>query len=124
MPCELIVWHLLPSMRREITKVLVADSQLSQKEVAKILGVTESAISQYLSSKRGDEFKFSPEILEEINKIAIQIKDSDSESIVIEKICSLCNLIKNKGFLCQFHKADDLSLHNCDHCTGELKNET
>ncbi|MDX9798891.1 MAG: winged helix-turn-helix transcriptional regulator [Bacteroidales bacterium] len=117
-PCELIVWYVLPSIRKELARVLVEESHLSQKEVANKLGLTESAISQYLKAKRGDELKFSQEILGEIKVAAEQIANSDDESMVIGKICSICNVIKNKGALCQLHKSDDSKLENCNACIG------
>lgn len=117
-PCELIVWYVLPSIRKELARVLVEESHLSQKEVANKLGLTESAISQYLKSKRGDELKFSQEILDEIKLAAEEIATSNNESLVIEKICKICHVIKNKGSLCQLHKSDDSKLDNCSICTG------
>ncbi|MBA3044390.1 helix-turn-helix domain-containing protein, partial [archaeon] len=48
MPCEVIIWYILPGIRREITKSLLKNG-LSQREVAKKLGITDAAVSQYLS---------------------------------------------------------------------------
>jgi predicted transcriptional regulator len=52
-PCELIVWYVLPSIRRELARELVEKHKLTQAEVARRFGVTDAAISQYLKSKRG-----------------------------------------------------------------------
>ena len=49
-PCELIVWYILPSIRRELAKELVHNHKLTQAEVARRFGVTDAAISQYLKS--------------------------------------------------------------------------
>ncbi|MFC1454853.1 transcriptional regulator, partial [Candidatus Undinarchaeota archaeon] len=49
-PCELIVKYYLPAMRSQITKEL--DSKgFTQSEIAKTLGVTQAAVSKYLSNK-------------------------------------------------------------------------
>ena len=52
-PCELIVWYVLPSIRRELARELVEKHKFTQAEVARRFGVTDAAISQYLKSKRG-----------------------------------------------------------------------
>ena len=59
MPQEVELWYLIPALRREIAKILVKDYDLSQVEIAKILKITESAVSQYLKEKRGNELKFT-----------------------------------------------------------------
>ena len=39
-PCELIVWYVLPSIRRELARELVEKHHLSQAEVARRFGAT------------------------------------------------------------------------------------
>ena len=52
-PCELIVWYVLPAIRRELARELVDKHGMIQAEVARKFGVTDAAVSQYLKSKRG-----------------------------------------------------------------------
>ena len=62
-PIELEYWFILPALRRLVAKTL-KDGGLKQKEVAKILGITEAGVSQYLKGSRGvlktkeNKFKF------------------------------------------------------------------
>ncbi|RLF94022.1 transcriptional regulator [Thermococci archaeon] len=98
-PCEMIVWYLLPAIRGEFARVLVKEFNLTQREAAKKLGVTESAVSQYLNSKRGKEIKFDHEIIEMIEKSAKEILESEEESIIIKKTCFICTMIKDHGIL-------------------------
>ena len=66
MPQEVEVWYVLPAIRRELAKVMKTktvqradedgdkkEHKITQKEIAKMLGVTEPAITQYLLRKRG-----------------------------------------------------------------------
>ncbi|MCX6709987.1 MAG: transcriptional regulator [Candidatus Woesearchaeota archaeon] len=117
-PCELIVWHVLPPVRRELAKSMVNDLGLTQRAAAANLGITEAAVSQYIKSKRGQYMKFSPEITSEIRKAARQISQSKDEILVIEKICSLCHMIKSKGMLCRYHSAEDGKKKDCRFCMG------
>jgi len=98
-PCELIVWYVLPAIRREFARVLVKEFNLTQREAARKLGVTESAVSQYLKSKRGKEMKFNQEIIDEIEKSAKEILESEKDSLAIEKTCSVCAFIRDYGVL-------------------------
>ena len=65
MPQEVEVWYVLPAIRRELSKVMktkvvqradvdgeVKEHKITQKEIARMLGVTEPAITQYLLKKK------------------------------------------------------------------------
>lgn len=56
-PSEIVYWEILPAIRREMV-VQMKDRGLKQKDIADLLEVTPSAISQYLAKKRG-EFEFT-----------------------------------------------------------------
>jgi predicted transcriptional regulator len=51
-PCEIVVWYVLPVVRREIAKSLVSDFGLNQRTAAGKLGITEAAVSQYKAFPR------------------------------------------------------------------------
>lgn len=97
-PCELIVWNIVPVIKREFAKSLVQDLGYNQRETAKKLGTTEAAISRYISGKRavleiGDE-----EILEEIKKSAKRISE-EKNNIVIGEICHICRMMRSKNII-------------------------
>jgi predicted transcriptional regulator len=92
-PCEIIVWEVLPSIRREFAKILIEKHGLSQKEAANKLGVTEAAISRYISGKRASQEVFDGEILSEIEKSASELINGNN-SIIIKETCRICNIIK------------------------------
>jgi hypothetical protein len=84
----------LPAIRREFAKIMIERYGLNQKEVAGKLGVTDAAISQYLSAKRG---KISDEkILNEVRESAEKIVDGN-ESVMIKEICRICEILKSRG---------------------------
>ena len=51
--CEAFARHILPLYRSIVAKELVEKYGYTQVEAAKKLGMTQAAISQYLTSKRG-----------------------------------------------------------------------
>ena len=69
LPCETIVWNSLPAIRAAIAVEMVRCG-LSQKMVAGILGMAPSAVSQYLSGKRGYRIVFSDEVSKAIAELA------------------------------------------------------
>ena len=91
----------------EVAKELVTNHKLTQRKVAEKLGVTEAAVSRYISGKRGKEKKFDENIMHEIKKSANTILKEKRKTIVIEEICRICNLLKSTKFI-----------ENIDFCAG------
>ncbi len=92
-PCEYIVWNVLPSIRKEFAKALMKNYGLNQKQVAQILNLTSSAVSQYFSNKRGGINITDENILREIDKSTRNIFKNGIAQLSIET-CRICNLLK------------------------------
>jgi uncharacterized protein len=117
MPQELEVRYILPAIRRELAKALIEKHKLSQKETAKLLGLTEAAVSQYLHSKRAKEVIFSEEVVDEILKSAETILNEKTRQKVMSETFRISSLAKVKHILCDLHRAqskDDLA--KCNIC--------
>lgn len=69
-PCEIISWQVLPAVRREISIYMTSEKNISRKDVAQKLGLTEAAVCQYIKHKRGGSHKFSDKDLKKIRKMA------------------------------------------------------
>ena len=101
LPQEIEVWYIIPAIRRELAKALIKKG-LKQKDIARILGTTEPAISQYLHKKRAKEIKFPKNMIKEIDK-ATEIIIKDNKKAVSE-ILKLLNLTKQRGISCDVCK--------------------
>lgn len=106
-PCELVVWYVLPTIRREVAKELVGSHGMTQAQVARKFGVTDAAISQYLRKKRGSnpliEDSPSYEVFEsEIRAAADRICNHDSEFAT--EICRICTVVKSTGMLARIYE--------------------
>jgi len=53
-PCEIMVWHVLPDMQKEIVKNFIENHRLTLRKAANKLGITKVVISRYLSGKKGN----------------------------------------------------------------------
>ena len=115
MPQEVEVWYLIPALRRELSKIFISDFKLSQKQISEVLGITESAVSQYLSSKRGDELKFSKKEIDKIRKFAKKIMADKKNSK--ENFYKICLDLRGTKSLCELHKKQDKNIpKNCELC--------
>lgn len=109
-PQEVEVYYIIPTIRHYLA-IFMKQSGLKQKEIAKILNIKESTISQYLSDKRGSRFKFSKYLENKIKESALRIKDIYS---FITETQSILRLIRESGELCYIHKQLSPVPGNCN----------
>lgn len=103
-PCEIVVWQVLPLIRRELAKALVRNHGITQSEVARMFGVTDAAISQYLNEKRGGEYsssRFYQGFLAEVEASAARLAERGADFGT--ELCHLCAYVKGSGFLAEIY---------------------
>jgi len=128
-PCEIVVTKVLPAIRAVLVKDLRDRHDLSQKEIAEKLGVTQAAVSQYLSSARGDE-KVEGELrnfksYDEIRDLADRIATEDIKRPQITKeYCKICELMRGSGMLCTIHTENSKLGKECDTCLDVSEDES
>jgi predicted transcriptional regulator len=92
--CDSMVRKYIPTLRAEMVLRLVQRDGISQSDVAKRLGVTRAAISQYLSGKRGDpKVEISADFNTLIERWALSIAGDDTGITV----CDICKCAMKKG---------------------------
>ncbi len=99
LPQEVEVWYILPAIRSALCRELA--SRLSQKEIAKLLGITEPAVSQYIKGKRGSKVKFNEETKKDIKRIAGKLAAKEMHPMGALNYLSKKVLMSN--VLCQVH---------------------
>ena len=87
-PCQKVVWDVLPALRAAVAVELVKNG-VSQVESARMLEIAPSAVSQYLSGKRGYRIEFGDDIRQSIAQLAQDLKEDKVENLV-QRICSIC----------------------------------
>jgi predicted transcriptional regulator len=87
-PCQKIVWDLVPAIRASLAIELVKKGQ-SQAASAKLLGIAPSAVSQYISGKRGYRLEFQGETKDLIEKLAQDLMENKVDDFVV-RICQIC----------------------------------
>lgn len=94
-PCERIVAEILPTIRAKLALTILGRYGLSQIETAELLGVTQAAVSQYTTGRRGDEKVLDefPDIDDEITGMAAKLVEgigSDERETMLCGICRMC----------------------------------
>ena len=114
-PQEIEVWYIMPAIRKELCNILLDKHNFNQKEIAKLLNITEAAVSQYKKEKRGQHVKLPESVLSELNISARKIVND--ESTVFRETQNILNHIRNTSTLCDIHKIIDESVESdCKEC--------
>jgi hypothetical protein len=120
-PCEIVVKSVVPAVKALVVKELVEKYNLRQEEVAKLLGISQSAVSKYTRNVRGYVINVEgvDEVKPTLQKI-IQLVLNGEYSVVefLRLFCNMCNLIREKGFMCDFCRKTDkkLQFEECNFC--------
>ena len=86
-PCEMVVWYVIPAIRSELAKDLLTLG-MKQKKISELMDITQPAISQYITDKRGSGIKFNDEVNELINDFAKDLYDEKAtKSDIIPRTC-------------------------------------
>ncbi len=91
-PCQKIVWDVLPAIRAAIAVELVTCG-VSQVDAARMLDIAPSAVSQYLSGKRGYRIEFEEDVKLAISSLAHDMIDKE-QIRVVDRICAICRQLR------------------------------
>ncbi len=112
LPQEIEVWYLLPALRRALA-LEMARQGIKGVEIAELLGVTKSAVSQYFSKARAVAFTFDAGMKKEIQASASRIIGGEGGVLEIQK---LIMLLKENKSICTFHHKMEKVEASCDIC--------
>lgn len=114
LPQEIQIWYVLPALRRELALILVREHGFHQRRVAEVLGISEGAVSQYLSLKRGAGVELGLEAEAEVRVSADRIfKDN---SLAMQELVRLSSHPSVKRVVCRVHVDREPSMRGCSVC--------
>jgi predicted transcriptional regulator len=97
-PCQEVVWDVLPAIRAAIVRELV-EHGVSQLEAARLLDLAPSAVSQYLSRKRGYRIVFDDAVMVLIDQLANDLAVGRVTDLV-GRICEICRNLRDEEARC------------------------
>ena len=110
LPCEVAVKSVIPAIRSAIARKLTQTYGLKQKEVAQLLGVTQTAVSKYTRHCRGavlevEEVEDAQPVLKET--VFSLANGQMNKYELAEKLCLVCEIIRQRGLMCKICALSD-----------------
>jgi hypothetical protein len=96
-----------------MARQIVEKHGLNEQEAAKVLGLSQSAVSRYISKERGNLLAIdgSTEISTLIDQmVTFLIKEPNKKAEILNLFCQTCSAIRKKGLM-------------CPHCQKEMPKE-
>jgi len=124
-PCMVVVQHILPALRLEITRELVEKYGMKRSDAAAKMSVTPAAVTQYMSRARGGSatnlLEGNGKIMELIDELSRDIAAGESPlDVLIMKLCRACAAARSEGIICQLHRESMPGLTDLKGCSCSL----
>lgn len=99
MPQEIEVYYIIPAIRREMALALKALGR-KQKDIADVLCVKESTISQYFSGKRAGDVLLNDAVISAVKGAVGRIRDRAS---FVGEVQRIVGIVKAQKLMCSIH---------------------
>ena len=131
LPSEIEAKSLIPAVRAILAKKLIKEYALKEEDVAKVLGITQAAISNYVRGTRGDVELISKlesvrEVMRMIDDIAKDLSTNKAYTpSTLAKFVGLCNYMRYTLIICDVHHSIESNIDEqiCEQCRGTLVRE-
>ena len=98
-PCEMVVWYIIPAIRSELAKDLLKLG-MKQKKISELMDITQPAVSQYLTDKRGSGIEFNDDVKALIQDFANDLNEGTATKLdIIPRTCYICKRIKTEDVI-------------------------
>ena len=131
LPSEIEAKSLIPAVRAILAKKLIREYSLKEEDVAKDLGITQAAVSNYVRGTRGDTELISKlesvrEVMRMIDDIAKDLSTNKAYTpSTLAKFVGLCNYMRYTLIICDVHHSIEPNIDEqvCEQCRGTLVRE-
>jgi predicted transcriptional regulator len=107
LPCEVGVKTVLPAVKALMARTIVEKHGMKEKQAAAILGLSQSAVSRYVTKDRGNIITLEnvPEVQKLIDQMtAFLVYEPHKKKEILDLFCATCQIIRKKGLMCQLCK--------------------
>jgi predicted transcriptional regulator len=131
LPSEIEAKSLIPAVRAILAKKLIREYALKEEDIAKVLGITQAAVSNYVRGTRGDTELISKlesvrEVMRMIDDIAMDLSTNKAYTpSTLAKFVGLCNYMRYTLIICDVHHSIESNIDEtiCEQCRGTLVRE-
>jgi len=124
MPCEVAVKSVIPALRAYVAKELTESYGLKQTDIAKFLGITQTAVSKYTRHVRGAVLQVEniDEVHVIVKEMCVSLVNGDmARNEIVKHLCAACKTIRRKRLMCRLCKRSDptIDIRECVICISE-----
>ncbi len=131
LPSEIEAKSLLPAVRAILAKKLIKEYSLKEEDVAKVLGITQAAVSNYVRGTRGDielisKLESVREVMRMVDDIAEDLSTNKAYTpSTLAKFVGLCNYMRYTLIICDVHHSIESNIDEqiCEQCRPTLVRE-
>jgi len=131
LPSEIEAKSLIPAVRAILAKKLIREYSLKEEDVARVLGITQAAVSNYVRGTRGDLELISKlegirEVMRMIDDIARELSTNKAYTpSTLAKFVGLTNYMRYSLLICDVHHSIESNIDEniCEQCRGTLIRE-
>ena len=131
LPSEIEAKSLIPAVRAILANKLIKEYSLKEEDVARVLGITQAAVSNYVRGTRGDMELISKlesvrEVMRMIDDIAKDLSTNKAYTpSTLAKFVGLCNYMRYTLIICDVHHSIESNIDEqiCEQCRGTLVRE-
>ncbi|HXG07256.1 MAG TPA: transcriptional regulator [Nitrososphaera sp.] len=131
LPSEIEAKSLIPAVRAILAKKLIKEYALKEEDVAKVLGITQAAVSNYVRGTRGDiglitKLESVREVMRMIDDIAKDLSTNRAYTpSTLARFVGLCNYMRYTLIICDVHHSIESNIDEtiCEQCRGTLVRE-
>ncbi|MEM0440757.1 MAG: helix-turn-helix domain-containing protein [Candidatus Caldarchaeum sp.] len=120
LPAEIESKVIIPILRAMVAKKLVYDKSFTQEQTAKVLGVTQAAVSNYLRGVRGitTELEKNDELMKWVDEVVEAVMKNEPKEEIARRINDALKNIRMMRILCEVHKKvePDIDVDSCHVC--------
>jgi len=120
-PCILVSREILPYIKMEVSKGLDR-SGMSQRDIAKRLGVSQAMVSKYLADRGRPKVLRDQEVFNLVSDLVSALtrmaQGATAEPDMVLATCQVCFRLREKGLLCPSH-----GISGCNACHSLRSNE-
>jgi uncharacterized protein len=124
LPSEIESKLLIPAVRAILSKEMVIEKGLKEEEVARLLGITQAAVSNYLRGTRGDNILISKlmslsEVMGMIKEIGDDLSTNRAYTAkTLSKFIALSNYMRYSLIICDAHHSLERNIDEkvCEQC--------
>lgn len=131
LPSEIEAKSLIPAVRAILAKKLIKEYSLKEEDIARVLGITQAAVSNYVRGTRGDielipKLESVREVMRMIDDIAEDLSTNKAYTPrTLAKFVGLCNYMRYTLIICDVHHSIESNIDEtiCEECRGTLVRE-